>query len=293
MPDGFVQSLNALNVPVYAPDSLLEGRQVVPFNLTLTSDNFFQANSFQLGSSSMSCVRSITIDNSDNPLPLSITHGNANQTTVVPAAGGAIIPTTSNRTQFFFSIGTKGGVVPPLDMPIGVLFANYEIPPASYGTQIVTINTDLPTGVIMMWSGMISDIPMGFGFCNGTVYPRADGLGNITAPDMRDKFVLGANSPTVTPPGESAGSTTIIKANLPLYDLTVTDTHQHGPDQGGTFLTGNAGSGPGWAIGAEFAPVNDPVLTAVSTVGSIKVSTGGSGSPYLPPYYALAFIMKL
>lgn len=43
---------------------------------------------------------------------------------------------------------------------------------------------DFPTGSILMWNGYISDIPSDYVFCNG----------ENNTPDLRDKFILGANS---------------------------------------------------------------------------------------------------
>ena len=61
-------------------------------------------------------------------------------------------------------------------------------------TNLATTNTNLqsavPTGMVMMWSGASNAIPSGYVLCDG---------GNGT-PDLRDRFVVGAGS------GSSVGS---------------------------------------------------------------------------------------
>lgn len=42
-----------------------------------------------------------------------------------------------------------------------------------------------PIGTIVMWYDLVSTIPAGWGYCDGTVYTRTDGGGSITSPDLR------------------------------------------------------------------------------------------------------------
>jgi len=55
--------------------------------------------------------------------------------------------------------------------------------------------TVIPSGIIVMWSGILATIPSGWSLCDG---------GGGT-PDLRDKFVIGA--PAATDPGGTGGST--------------------------------------------------------------------------------------
>jgi hypothetical protein len=118
-----------------------------------------------------------------------------------------------------------------------------------------------------------------------------------------------SNTPTI-------GSTALTQAQLPAYSLPVTDPgHNHAitdPGHDHTFPTvsqGGYGSG-----GANFGDNNaffgqtgttHPAETGIAinthTTG-VTVASGGSGAththtssvvPTLPPYYALAFIIKL
>ena len=57
---------------------------------------------------------------------------------------------------------------------------------------------EIKSGMIIMWSGAIADIPSGWTFCNGS---------NGT-PDLRDKFVVGAG--TTYNPADTGGAATHI-----------------------------------------------------------------------------------
>lgn len=188
------------------------------------------------------------------------------------------------------------------------------------------LNSDtVPVGGIIIWSGATNAVPTSWGLCDGSTYAKTDGSGNLTAPDLRDRFIVGAgstyavgatggavsNTPTITVDGHS-----LTQAELPNYALAatstatstatttvnVTDNNVHA----GTFTTGlNPGSGTATAGGDQTLKSNMfSANTSVSTTVNTTVSSGGSGTahphdasssvvPTLPPYYALAFIIKL
>lgn len=110
----------------------------------------------------------------------------------------------------------------------------------------------LPTGIILMWSGAIGAIPAGWTLCDGTA----------GTPDLRDRFVVGA------------GDTYAVDANGGSinhnHDFT-SDGHTHNLQVAATLNAGN-----NW----------DDITTEETDTG-----TTDNGSS-LPPYHALAFIMK-
>jgi hypothetical protein len=67
-------------------------------------------------------------------------------------------------------------------------------------TGAVTVTQDrinngcVPQGVIALWSGSIASIPTGWALCDGTtgIAKESPGVGTFTAPDMRNKFIVGA-----------------------------------------------------------------------------------------------------
>jgi len=118
----------------------------------------------------------------------------------------------------------------------------------------------LKSGMILIWSGSIATIPAGYVICNGS---------NST-PDLRDKFVVGAGSTYAV--GATGGEAT--------HTLTIAEmpTHTHPV---GACAPGSDGYN-------SFRAVANSAATTIPTV-----TTGGGGSHNtLPPYYALAYVMK-
>jgi len=144
------------------------------------------------------------------------------------------------------------------------------------------------TGMIMMWSGTIATIPTGWVLCNGS---------NGT-PDLRNKFVIGAHSDsagvaysTVTGSNTTSGGTKDAIVVSHTHTATVTDSgHSHtiNTDLTKTDLVGG---------GSNLIYTRQPgtASTASQTTGiTVANSTEGSSgtNQNLPPYYALAYIMK-
>jgi hypothetical protein len=145
------------------------------------------------------------------------------------------------------------------------------------------------TGMIMMWSGTIATIPSGWVLCNGS---------NST-PDLRNRFVIGAHSDTtgvayttVTGGNTQTGGTKDAINVSHTHTATVTDPgHLH------TFTNALAG-GPnnGQIMRGDVLQATAYTQTASATTGiTVANSTEGSSgtNQNLPPYYALAFIMKI
>ena len=122
------------------------------------------------------------------------------------------------------------------------------------------------SGMVMLWSGSVATIPSGYVVCDGTTY------GAVTAPDLVGRFVIGTktDSGATYDVGDTGGEATheLITAELPAH----THTMPHFTDVGTT-----------WAISAQ----NNGAATTNS-------GSTGSGTPHnnLPPYFALAYIMK-
>jgi hypothetical protein len=150
-------------------------------------------------------------------------------------------------------------------------------------TQLATtafVQNTIPSGVIVMWSGSIAAIPSGWFLCNG-----ANGT-----PDLRDRFVGGAGgSFGVGATGGSADA--IVVDHTHSATSTVSDPgHVHTANGGlSDFDAGPFGGGRAQIV--QTLTTNSAV-TGISVATSIA-STGSSGvNANLPPFYALAFIMK-
>jgi hypothetical protein len=143
--------------------------------------------------------------------------------------------------------------------------------------------TPTPAGVIVLWSGSIGSIPAGWVLCNG----------NNGTPDLRDRFIVGAGSTyAVNGTGGSANAIVVSHTHTASSSSVVTDPgHTH------DFQTGTETGGTGIAHRASSFTAND---TTISNTTGITVATtttvdsaGNSGTnANLPPYYALAYIMK-
>ncbi|MBI5409164.1 MAG: hypothetical protein HZA14_07350 [Nitrospirae bacterium] len=132
-----------------------------------------------------------------------------------------------------------------------------SVPYAMTAENVVSI----PRGVIVMWSGSIASIPSGWALCDG-----ANGT-----PDLRDRFIVGAgNSYSVSATGGEA-----------MHTLTIAEMPPHTH----SYRWWNAWYFSGSSELAAKGSYDDNAQTG---------STGG-GQPHnnLPPYYALAYIMKL
>ena len=146
-------------------------------------------------------------------------------------------------------------------------------------TAVATIPPPgIPTGGIILWSGSVGAIPTGWALCNGT---------NGT-PDLRSRFVVGAGSAyNVNATGGSANAVVV------SHTHSVTDpghNHDYRIGQSAGTLTPTIG---GWSfVGTYLATKYNNFIQSAST-GITVNSTGQSGiDANLPPYYALAYIMK-
>jgi len=185
------------------------------------------------------------------------------------------------------------------------------LPSSEITTSLVADSTGLvkevvaapvPLGGIIMWSGTISNIPAGWTLCNGS-----GGANNVTVPDLRNKFVVGAtadNADTTYPslrPGSSltndAANAVVVSHN---HQVNLTDpghrhTIQHRLDSSasGNFFTLNDTSN---ADEGTFTGVMDGSslrsLSNTTGIGVGIINEGVSGTnKNLPPYYALAYII--
>ena len=142
------------------------------------------------------------------------------------------------------------------------------------GTQFQLLNpaVTIPAGVITLWSGSVASIPTGWYLCDGS---------NST-PDLRSKFIVGAGSTyAVAATGGSADAIVV------SHTHTITDAgHAHS-------LPIQTYSSNGIPAGGNPDSVGGSSNTGTATTGITINSTGSSGTnANLPPYYALAYIMK-
>lgn len=149
------------------------------------------------------------------------------------------------------------------------------------------INTPIPIGGIIIWSGSAAAIPTGWLLCNG-----ASGT-----PDLRDRFVVGAGSTYAVAATGGAATVTLTTGQLPSHTHTFSGTtnttgaHTHSGGVSNTGIYSQVGN----------ATQNlHPIITSTGSAGdhahtfSGTTAASGSGTAHenLPPYYALCYIMK-
>ena len=143
-----------------------------------------------------------------------------------------------------------------------------------------TVSNTVPSGLIAIWSGSLGSIPSGWVLCNGQ---------NGT-PDLRNSFILGAGSTYAV--GSTGGSAdAIVVSHTHTATSTVTDPGHLHSFTAAQFVSGSNLSGGTIAV----TPQANNTASAVTgvTVATTNASTGVSGTnANLPPYYALAFVMK-
>ena len=143
-----------------------------------------------------------------------------------------------------------------------------------------------PTGVIVMWAGLISAIPSGWALCDG----------NNGTPDLRSRFIKGAAAGD--DPGTTGGSATHTHAAHTVTQPTASAeaAHTHGPGTLKDATSSNATK----LFTSSTSGVSAATLTGATAAGSSHTHTisgaavSGHDSPNSEPaYYALAFIQKL
>lgn len=139
-------------------------------------------------------------------------------------------------------------------------------------------NGTIPIGGIIMWSGATTAVPAGWALCNGQT-----ASGKVT-PNLTDRFVVGAGG-SYYAPGNTGGnnSVTISVAQLPAHNHTYVDAYFS--ESGGD----NSPSGGKYKGSGDSD--NDNYLWTIKRTSD---NTGsGAAVDIRPPYYALAFIMRV
>jgi len=181
------------------------------------------------------------------------------------------------------------------------------------------INEVVPTGIITMWSGVIASIPTGWALCDGS---------NGT-PDLRNRFVVGAGDQYDRNDTGGANSVTLTESEMPSHNHSMDSagSHSHSISVDTTSLTGSfqhrsdtntpqsrgeigvftgqsannpSGSahsgGSSTARRVNFDGTHSHSASANSAgnhTHTINNTGGDQAHENRPPYFALAYIMKL
>jgi microcystin-dependent protein len=185
------------------------------------------------------------------------------------------------------------------------------------------INSAMPMGGIIMWNG--ATIPAGWALCNGQTVARTDGGGNITTPDLRDRFIVAAGNGYG--PNDVGGLAvySLTTAQMPVHSHTATiagggdhihggsttavGDHTHNLQNLGSVQAGGDNGGASVSVSTGYSSGRFQAPTAAAGAHShsfqtdpnghhshsLTIDNSGSGAliENRPPYYALYFIMKV
>lgn len=247
--------------------------------------------------------------------------------TVVDTQGNLEIMGVTSRNVDTFTVNRAQENTPARAFPEGSV-VELRLTAGSIGEIASQLTTDIiaaaqiPRGIITMWSGATNAVPSGWALCDG----------NNGTPNLKDRFIVGAGQSygvgntggnwTQTPSvwtnaagtGINVAGTAITEAQMPWHthsgsvgsdaSIQVQDSIQS--SSAGEWLADDSFGSTGWLP----SPIRKP-LKDFSASLSIN-GTGGSQPHYhgvidnghahtaaasaidvRPPYYALAFIMKL
>jgi hypothetical protein len=205
-----------------------------------------------------------------------------NVTGTLPIANGGTGATTLTANNVIIGNGTSAPTFVAPGTNGNVLTSN--------GTTWTSATiTSFVAGMIIMWSGTIATIPSGWLLCNGS----------SGTPDLRDKFIIGANADSggaaktniTGTPSQTGGSK---DASLPSHTHTATVTdpgHTHTLSPGLRASNGTDGNPNRCSGGSDNGAISISTATTGITVANSTEGVSATNAN-LVPYFALAFIMK-
>lgn len=278
------------------PDGLMVFDSDIKAFFYLKKSKWFALNPWVLADSSVAAEEMESNELLLNRIGIGINPGNAYKLDVngavkirdsvgiaksVTIATGDLKVATGNISAPAGNISTTSGNI---STSTGVVTAS------GFSTNTATTNVSgpVPRGGIIMWSGSIATIPTGWALCNG-----ANGT-----PNLQDKFIVGAGSATY-PVNATGGEAThaLSIAEMPSHDhlgFTGTDgvhTHVYN-DQ--TVNREDVNGSNFNNQGINGVPDNARTTAAGGSHNhTIPLQGSGTAHENRPPYFALAYIMKL
>lgn len=185
----------------------------------------------------------------------------------------ADLPTASDQWQYAIGIVSTGAA------PDIAYICLLTAAPSTYAW--VVVSSPVPTGAIIMWAGTIAAIPGGWHLCDGT----------SGTPDLINRFVKGVATAS-TNPGATGGSPSHTHTGHSDHAFTHESSHVF------SLVTATANAtigGPTGSGQSSSATTHDHGYsgTFTHTGGGVNAHSAHDAPNSEPPYYALAYIMKL
>ena len=164
----------------------------------------------------------------------------------------------------------------------------------------------VPLGAILMWGGG-NTIPTGFTLCNAA---NAGTVNGIVVPNLEDKFIIGAKQhdsgwkTNITGSlGVSGGTKDAVivshthTTNSTSKTLTgsvgkISETYATSGTATGVFTKGSSANAPNTPGGPDSSPSGSFNFDGTHTHGTDAKGVSGTDKN-LPPYYAIAYIMRV
>lgn len=127
-----------------------------------------------------------------------------------------------------------------------------------------------PIGAIIMWAGSSASVPSNWRICDGTG----------GTPDLRDRFIVGSGRTYTTGNVGGLSAVTLEIDEMPKHRHTVTTSIDDTP----------SGSG---SVTADNSSGNYTTTVNTSYVGGLNGNGVTQAHENRPPYYALAYIMRI
>jgi microcystin-dependent protein len=203
--------------------------------------------------------------------------------------GNSMLVFDLNENQFFY-----------YSTPFGTWFSLLAVQPGP-GWSTYTGNLELignvkaskfegdgviPAGGIIMWSGAVGTIPTGWVLCDG----------RNNTPNLTDKFIVGAGG--TYNPGNTGGNATITltEGQLPSHTHAITSDGTHSHTVNSAYVGGaqaDQGQKGRFILESHNYEETTSADGAHNHGGAVGATGRNEAVGILPPYYALAFIMKL
>ena len=160
--------------------------------------------------------------------------------------------------------------------------------------------TQDPVGTIVAWSGSIANIPDGYQLCDGTAAQTValQAITGTNVPDLRDKFIVGATSDGSdnTYPGLSVDVTggnanSVVAAHTHPHNISISNAQAFAYRDSSSAAEDEISTA---GINIDYAT---PSISGGVQSGGLNASGSQNNSQSgvnknLPPYYALAYIIK-